>query len=61
MSSSVVIANFDNSICGVSKPERVAQTLEWAQWPIPDVVWDELMSVPFSTEDPEATREYRPG
>jgi D-threo-aldose 1-dehydrogenase len=49
------------TICGVSKPERVAQTLEWAQWPIPDAVWDELMSVPFSREDPEATREYKPG
>jgi D-threo-aldose 1-dehydrogenase len=49
------------TICGVSRPERVAQTLEWAQWPIPDAVWDELMAVPFSTEDPEATREYRPG
>jgi D-threo-aldose 1-dehydrogenase len=49
------------TICGVSKPERVARTLEWAQWPIPDAVWDELMSVPFSREDPEATREYKPG
>ena len=49
------------TICGVSKPERVAQTLEWAQWPISETIWDELMDVPFSSEDPEATREYRPG
>jgi D-threo-aldose 1-dehydrogenase len=49
------------TICGVSKPERVAQTLEWAQWPISEAIWDELMDVPFSSEDPEATREYKPG
>jgi D-threo-aldose 1-dehydrogenase len=50
-----------STICGVSKPERVRQTLEWAAWPIPDHVWDELSALPFSTEDPEATRDYRPG
>jgi D-threo-aldose 1-dehydrogenase len=50
-----------STICGVSKPERVAQTLEWARFPIPEAVWEELQAVPFSTDDPEATREYRPG
>ncbi len=30
------------TICGVSKPERVAQTLEWANYPIPDAVWADL-------------------
>jgi D-threo-aldose 1-dehydrogenase len=50
-----------STICGVSKPERVRQTLEWAAWPIPAHVWDELMALPFSTDDPEATRQYRPG
>jgi D-threo-aldose 1-dehydrogenase len=50
-----------STICGVSRPERVAQTLEWAQWPIPDPVWSELSSVPFTTEDPEATRHYKLG
>jgi D-threo-aldose 1-dehydrogenase len=49
------------TICGISRPERVAQTLEWARWPIPAAVWDELLSVPFSTEDPEASRQYQPG
>jgi D-threo-aldose 1-dehydrogenase len=49
------------TICGVSKPERVAQTLEWAEWPIPDAAWTELMTVPFATDDPEATRDYKPG
>jgi D-threo-aldose 1-dehydrogenase len=50
-----------STICGVTKPERVAQTLEWARFPIPDVVWSELRAIPFSRDDPEATRDYRPG
>jgi D-threo-aldose 1-dehydrogenase len=50
-----------STICGVSRPERIAQTLEWAQWPIPDLVWSELSSVPFTTDDPEATRQYKLG
>ncbi|MFC4170649.1 aldo/keto reductase [Microvirga sp. GCM10011540] len=50
-----------STICGVSKPERVEQTIEWACWPIPDAMWEELASLPFSTEDPEANRQYNPG
>lgn len=50
-----------STICGVSKPERVRQTLEWAQFPIPDALWRELKAVPFSTGDPEETRAYRLG
>ncbi len=50
-----------STICGVSRPERVAQTIEWANWPVPDMVWSELMALPFATEDPEATRDYKPG
>jgi D-threo-aldose 1-dehydrogenase len=50
-----------STVCGVSRPERVAQTLEWANWPIPEAAWSELLSLPFATNDPEATRQYRPG
>jgi D-threo-aldose 1-dehydrogenase len=50
-----------STICGVSRPERVDQTLEWARWPIPQAVWDELASLSFSTDDPEATRDYKLG
>jgi D-threo-aldose 1-dehydrogenase len=50
-----------STICGVTKPERVAQTLEWARFPIPAVVWEELNAVPFANDDPEAARDYRPG
>jgi D-threo-aldose 1-dehydrogenase len=50
-----------STICGVSKPERVAQTLEWALCPVPEAVWDELASLSYSTDDPEASRRYNPG
>jgi D-threo-aldose 1-dehydrogenase len=50
-----------STICGVSKAERVAQTIEWACWAIPQEMWDELASLPFSAEDPEASRQYNPG
>lgn len=50
-----------STICGVTRPERVAQTLNWAEWPIPDAVWDELMALPVTRDDPEANRDYKPG
>ncbi len=50
-----------STICGVSKPERVAQTLEWASYPISDEAWKDLFALPRTSDDPEATREYTPG
>ena len=50
-----------STVCGVSKPERVAQTLEWAAAELPQAFWDEVASLPFDTSDPEAKRDYRPG
>lgn len=50
-----------STICGVSKPERVRQTVEWSQWPISDAAWEELMALPYGTDDPEANRVYTPG
>ncbi len=49
-----------STICGVSKPERVQQTLDWASHSIPDEVWDEVAGLDYSTDDPEATRVYEP-
>jgi D-threo-aldose 1-dehydrogenase len=49
-----------STICGISKPERIKQTLDWAGYPIPQAVWDELMALPSESGDPEATRVYRP-
>ena len=50
-----------STICGVTRPERVAETLAWAKWPISDEAWKELLALPFSADDPEATRDYKPG
>lgn len=49
-----------STICGVSRPERVAQTFEWAAAPITPEAWAALEALPVSTDDPEATRDYRP-
>lgn len=50
-----------STICGVSRPERVAQTIEWANTTIPDALWQEIASLTPSFDDPEATREYTSG
>ena len=50
-----------STVCGVTKPERVKETLAWAAYPIPDAMWAELSALPASFDDPEATRDYKPG
>ncbi|MCP4318490.1 MAG: aldo/keto reductase [Hyphomicrobiales bacterium] len=50
-----------STIVGVSKPERVAETIDWASIDFPPGAWDELMALPYSDEDPEANRDFRPG
>jgi D-threo-aldose 1-dehydrogenase len=42
-----------STVCGVSKPERVAETLTWANWTIPEAVWTELAEIPYSTSNPQ--------
>ena len=49
------------TICGVTRPERVQETLDWAALPVPDALWEELAELPFATDDPEAARDYKPG
>jgi len=50
-----------STIVGISKPERVAETLAWANAEIPNVLWQEIESLGFDNRDPEADREYKPG
>jgi D-threo-aldose 1-dehydrogenase len=50
-----------STICGVTTPERVQQTIDWANWQIPDALWSELETVPFDMDDPEAKRVYTTG
>jgi D-threo-aldose 1-dehydrogenase len=45
-----------STIVGMSRPERVAQTLELASHPIPDALWPELDAVGYATDDPEVER-----
>lgn len=45
-----------STVVGISRPERLEQTLELARHPIPEELWAELGSVPPTTEDPEAGR-----
>lgn len=49
------------TLVGVSKPERVEQTLAWAREDIPAAFWDAVAQLSPSVEDPEADRDYRPG
>lgn len=50
-----------STICGVTSPERVQQTIDWANWTIPDALWADLKKLPFDKDDPEAARVYNPG
>ena len=45
-----------STIVGMSKPERIAQTAELAQHPIPAALWPELDAVGYDEGDPEARR-----
>lgn len=49
-----------STICGVSSPERVQQTVDWASQAIPASLWVDLEAIRFDMDDPEATRIYRP-
>jgi D-threo-aldose 1-dehydrogenase len=50
-----------STVIGVSKPERIDSTVAAAKARIPEMVWDEVMALPFSATDPEADRVYDPG
>ncbi len=45
-----------STIVGVTRPERIAQTVELASARIPDELWQELDGLPTQTEDPETER-----
>jgi D-threo-aldose 1-dehydrogenase len=50
-----------STICGISRVERIKETLDWAVYPIPDSLWGELKAISAERGDPEAARDYRPG
>jgi D-threo-aldose 1-dehydrogenase len=47
-----------STIVGVGQPGEVDSIAAWANYPIPDAVWQELSTLPVSHDDPEATRQY---
>ena len=50
-----------STICGISQPDQIQQTLDWAEYPISEEAWNELMGLEASDQDPEANRVYKPG
>ncbi|MXX88230.1 MAG: aldo/keto reductase [Boseongicola sp. SB0677_bin_26] len=49
------------TIVGVSRPDRVHEMLEWNDMSLPPELLEALASLPYSMDDPEAHRDYRPG
>ena len=47
-----------STILGISKPERVAETLDWAAIPVPQALRDELRALDHGTDDPEVGRSH---
>jgi len=45
-----------STVVGMTKPERVTQTLELARYPIPSELWSALEEVGYDMDDPEANR-----
>jgi D-threo-aldose 1-dehydrogenase len=50
-----------STVCGVSRPERVVQTLDWVNFKINDTAWRDCEAVEPDMSDPEARRIYVPG
>jgi len=50
-----------STIVGITKKSRIDQIIEWSNFEIPEDAWIEILSLPFSINDPEATRNYKLG
>jgi D-threo-aldose 1-dehydrogenase len=40
-----------STVVGGTRPERIAQTVEWATWPIPDDVWQAILGKAGASAD----------
>ncbi|MGI9609862.1 MAG: aldo/keto reductase, partial [Acidimicrobiia bacterium] len=49
------------TVVGVTRPERVASTVEWAEFDIPEELWSAIGQVSYDVTDPEANRDYKLG
>jgi D-threo-aldose 1-dehydrogenase len=50
-----------STLIGVSKPDRISETLDWYDTNIPEAFWDELAKLGYDEQDPEIDRVYVPG
>ena len=50
-----------STIVGVSRPERIEETLAWAALKIPEAALIELAQLFYDLDDPEANRLYKSG
>ena len=50
-----------SAIVGITKKSRIDQIVEWSNFEIYEDAWKEILSLPFSINDPEATRNYKLG
>lgn len=48
-----------NTIIGMSKPERIQQTIDLYTHPIPPELWHDVAAVDYATDDPEVGRFVR--
>ncbi len=44
------------TIVGMSRPDRITDTLGYLTTPIPEELWEEIAAIPFDMDDPEANR-----
>jgi D-threo-aldose 1-dehydrogenase len=47
------------TIVGMSRPERLAETVRYLTTPIPDALWEEIAAIPYDMNDPEEHRFQR--
>ncbi len=50
------IPRITSTIVGMTRPERIQETLELAAWPIPDELWPRLEALAGPPVDPESVR-----
>ena len=50
-----------STIVGVSKPDRITQTIAWANEVIPPQFWTDFAELNYDDKDPELHRDYVPG
>jgi D-threo-aldose 1-dehydrogenase len=57
---SMLDPNVDVTIVGMSRPERIQQTIDLATVEIPEQLWAEVAELPTFDDDPEAARFNKP-